>query len=311
MSFCPSCGKKTEKSFCDACRPTEELVVKDISIKLCIFCKSHMHKNRWAVTRHLKETLEKLARDNIKDNKTLKLNAIIPNIRYNPGLSEKFELEVTRDSEVFIVPGIIMMTQCDNCTKQQGEYTEGTLQLRNINEEILNFVYKFGKENNFFITKTSRISDGYDLDITDQKKIQTLGHQLEKYYGGILKVSPRLFSKDHSTGKDVYRVNVYYEAPDYKKGDVIKIGRALILITSIRDTLTGIDLKTEKKTTIDMKNKEYTLLKQKDATVSRIHPHVEAIELETYQSIKIQNAKEVKIDETIKVVDDDGLFYVV
>ena len=150
-----------------------------------------------------------------------------------------------------------------------------------------------------------------DIDISDQKKIQNMGHALQKNFGGILKVSPRIFTKDFSTSRDVYRVNVFYEAPKYKKGDVVKIGKKLIAVTSSRDNLSGFDVASGKKVTVDMKNKEYSVLEQYESTVSKTHPHIEIIDPESYQSVPVKNHREVKIDEKVRIINDGGLFCIV
>ena len=47
MVFCPNCGKKTEKGFCNECRPTTELKIKDIKAEICAACGKYFYKNKW------------------------------------------------------------------------------------------------------------------------------------------------------------------------------------------------------------------------------------------------------------------------
>jgi NMD protein affecting ribosome stability and mRNA decay len=185
------------------------------------------------------------------------------------------------------------------------------LQLRNVNDEILDYVESFVRKNNISIAKKTLIETGYDLDISDQRKLQSLGKNLQKNFGGILKTSIRQFTQNRLTSKQVYRVNVYYESPLFKKGDVLKIDKDLFLVTSISKDISAIDLNRDKKRKIDLKNKEFSILAPEKTTVLKIYPTVEVLDPDTYQAVPLQNKKEVKIGEKVKIVNDNGLFYIV
>jgi nonsense-mediated mRNA decay protein 3 len=171
-------------------------------------------------------------------------------------------------------------------------------------------VEKFVRKNNIFVSKTKKQPNGLDLTISDQKKIQKLGNELKENFGGILKISPRLHTKDKQTSKEIYRVNVFYEMPDYKVGDILKIDNKLILISGIRKNIIGKNLVSMKKISIEMKNKEYSILKSRETTVSKVYPRLEVLDPETFQSVKIENSKKVKLGEKVKVVNDSGRFYI-
>ncbi len=310
MSFCPNCGKMTKKGFCDECMPTTELKIKNINVKVCVSCKKFFHKNKWNLSKDITESVIKVARDNIKE-KVTQIRPVFPKFKMGPGIKLDFSMDIQRKDELFIVPGQINFTYCDACSKKQGQYFEGTLQLRKVNEEILDFVEAFVKNNNFFIADKREVENGYDLDISDQRKLQNLGQQLKKYYGGTLKVSIRQFTQNRLTSKQIYRVNVFYEGSHFKKNDVLRTDKGLFLITSVRKEISAVDLKTGKKATIDLKNKEYVLLTPNKTTVSKVYPHIEVFDPDTYQSVPIQNKKEVKMGEKVKIVNDNELFYIV
>ena len=313
MRFCPGCGSKIKKieRYCIDCKPKEKLNVGKINLKICSSCHKYLHKNKWNKFENLEKAIIKVARNSVKgDTKDLYFKPHLEKFDLNPGIEKDFEIEITRNDDLFIVPGKLEVSYCDNCAKQQGDYFEGTLQLRNVNDEIIDFIKDYLKNNNVFISKESKQPKGYDITVSDKKKIQNFGSMLQKKYGGILKISPRLHTRNKQTSKDVYRVNVYFEAPDYKVGDVIKVEKKLIIIAGIKKNVIGKDLATDKNVSIDLSNKEYEILHTKKTTVSKIHPNVEVLDPETYQSMPINNSKKVKQGEKVKVVNDHGLFYI-
>ena len=314
MRFCPGCGTKIKKNerYCLDCKPKENLNVGKINLKICSSCHKYLHKNKWNKFENLEGAIISVTRDSIKGStKDLNFKPILEKFDINPGIKRKFEVEISRDNDLFIVPGKLEISYCDNCAKQQGDYFEGVLQLRNVNDKIIDFIKDYLKNNNVFISKESKQPNGYDITVSDKKKIQNLGSMLHKKYGGTLKISPRLHTRNKQTSKDVYRVNVYYESPNYKVGDVIKVENKLIFIAGIKKNIIGKDLPTGKNMSVDLSNKEYEILIPKKTTVSKIHPNVEVLDPETYQSIPVQNSKKVKQGEKVKIVNDHGLFYII
>ena len=111
-------------------------------------------------------------------------------------------------------------------------YYQGILQLRNVNDEVISFVHnQIKKRGDVAMTKTARLPDGIDMYITSQKFIRILGKKLRESFGGELKVSAKLHTRNKQ-GKDLYRVNVLFRFLKYKKGDVVSVrGEQLRLIS--------------------------------------------------------------------------------
>lgn len=300
MNFCPSCGKKTESGFCDSCKPKEVLKIKNIHIKVCVSCRKYLHKNKWDKYSNLEQTLKKIVKQKANN---LTVQSVLPNFGNKPGLQIPFNIEIIKNNESYVVPAKLELTYCDNCSKNQGNYYEGDLQLRNPTKEITDFITTFMKDNALSFTEEST-KNGSNLRFTNKKKLYKLGKELLKKFGGQLKTSARLYSKDRLTSKELHRVNVYYSPPDYVVGDVVKTKTKLIHVTSLNK---GINLKTGKKTSID---NNYKILKPVKTTVSKLYPNLEIINPLTYQSTPVQYNKKLKIGEKVKVVNDDGLFYV-
>ncbi len=310
MAFCPNCGKTVKKGFCEECKPSEALNVREIVVKICCECMKYSRKNAWISSEDLEKAIEIISKDKIKEKNVI-IKPKLPTFKKAPGVRVLFEIEVEKKSNLYVLPAELNFTYCDRCAKKQGQYFEGTLQLRKVNEEILDFVETYIKTNNISIANKTETEDGYDLDISDQRKLQSIGHQLKKKFGGNLKISVRQFTQNRLTSKQVYRVNALYEAPEYKKGDIIKLDNKLYLLTNVRNTISAIDLRSGKKGSIDIKNKEYIVLSLQKTKVSKIYPKLEVFDPETYQSVYVENKKEVKIGEKVDIVNDNGLFYIV
>jgi len=91
-------------------------------------------------------------------------------------------------------------------------YYEGKLQLRNPNEEVLNFIRnQFRNNEKVWIAKEERLKTGIDLYISSNRFLLSLGKKLKKSFKGELKTSRKLFSKSRITSKQLYRVTVLFK----------------------------------------------------------------------------------------------------
>lgn len=132
----------------------------------------------------------------------------------------------------------------------RANYYQGILQLRDVNDEILAFVRnQIKKRDDVFITKTVKLLNGFDFYITSQKFIRILGKKLKESFGGELKVSSKLHTRNRQ-GKELYRVNVLFRLLKYKAGSVVNIRGEEIRIISMRRKIFGRNLKTGKRVTI-------------------------------------------------------------
>ena len=133
-------------------------------------------------------------------------------------------------------------------------YYQGILQLRDVNEEILNFVSnQIKKRGDVAVTKTVKLQNGIDLYITSQKFIRILGKKLRDSFGGEIKVSSKLHTRS-KTGKDLFRVNVFFRLPKYKRGDIIEVRGDKVKILQTGNRVFALDLKTGKR--IKIRNKD-------------------------------------------------------
>ena len=94
------------------------------------------------------------------------------------------------------------------------DYFEGTLQLRNIGDEVVEFAVKeIEKNENANIAKISKVTNGIDIYVAPQKLLRSIGNKLQHHFSGQLIVSRKLHTRSRVTSKDLYRVNVLFRIP--------------------------------------------------------------------------------------------------
>jgi NMD protein affecting ribosome stability and mRNA decay len=103
-------------------------------------------------------------------------------------------------------------------------YFEGVLQLRGCTDEVLDWAHdeiiRAGKAK---IAKAKEVRGGVDVYLSSQHYMQSLGRQLQQRFGGIVKVTGRLYTTNHMTSRDVYRMAVLFKQMPFKIGDIVKL----------------------------------------------------------------------------------------
>jgi len=196
------------------------------------------------------------------------------------------------------------MRFCPKCGKKGTQYFEGILQLRNPNQEVVDFIHKEmakQEERGIYINKIVELKNGLDLYLTSQRYLQVLAKKIHANFGGLKKTSSQLFTKDKQTSKDLYRVNVFMEIPKFSKGNVLKIDDRVVEVHGFGDKASGLDLKTEKKVLFGY-GQNVEILKKHKTTISKKYPKLEVIHPLTFQSVTVQNPKRYKKGESVKVV---------
>ncbi|MBI4452207.1 hypothetical protein HY637_02150 [Candidatus Woesearchaeota archaeon] len=129
----------------------------------------------------------------------------------------------------------------------RSNYYQGILQLRDVNEEMLSFVYnQIKKRGDVAVTKTMNLPNGKDLYITSQKFITILGKKLKESFGGQITTSSKLHTRS-KTGRDLYRVNVLYRPAKYKRGDIVAVRGDKVKLLQVGRRIFALELKTGKK----------------------------------------------------------------
>jgi len=135
------------------------------------------------------------------------------------------------------------------------DYYEGILQLRNPNNEVIEFIKnQIKKREDVFVTKEKKLSSGIDFYITSQKYLQILGKKLKKNFNGELKISSKLHTKNRLTSKNVYRVNVLFRLIKHAAGDITNFKGDEIKILKLSKKILAKNIKTGKKLNINYKD---------------------------------------------------------
>jgi len=135
------------------------------------------------------------------------------------------------------------------------DYFEGTLQLRNAGNEVIEFIVKeIEKTENVNIAELKKVTNGVDIYISRQRFLRSLGKKLQDNYPGQLIVSKKIHTKNRLTSRDVYRVNVLFRIPTFKKGDIIEYKGNKIKIMGIQKKVFAKDVKTGKKLNLSFKD---------------------------------------------------------
>jgi nonsense-mediated mRNA decay protein 3 len=89
------------------------------------------------------------------------------------------------------------------------QYYEAKLQLRPLNDEVINFVKeKIDKAENIFVSKEEKKKYGIDFYISSLQYVKVLATLLKNKFDGTLKYSTTLYGmKD---GRQVYRLTVAF-----------------------------------------------------------------------------------------------------
>lgn len=288
------------------------LNLRDTKIMVCTKCYKYNYRNKWKKFKSVELIIEEIFEKRLSGKiDQFSVKPHIPKFKFNPGVNAKIEVEIIRGNNSYLVPADICLTICDKCSKQQGDYFEGILQIKNINDLIRSFAENYFKKKEVYCCEKKEKKDIYQIKVNNKKELQNLGKKLVERFGGKLKISPHLHSYDSQKSKKIYRVNVFYEAFPFDVGEVIETDSKVIKITKLGRLVHGKNLKNDKSTSIDLKNKDYRKLQKYQTTVSKTYPNIEVLHPETYQSVKPQNKTKVKSGEKVKVVINEERIYLV
>ncbi len=103
---------------------------------------------------------------------------------------------------------------------KHSEYYEAILQLREVTDEVIDFVDKEIKKKNIFVAKIKKVTNGHDYYLGNGNLTRNLGKTLQEKYGGEFVVTATLFTRKE--GRPVYRLTVLFRAMPFKKGDLVE-----------------------------------------------------------------------------------------
>ena len=148
-----------------------------------------------------------------------------------------------------------------------------------------------------------------------------MAEALKDEFGGVIKESPRLISEDKSTGKGLYRIWISVRIPEFEKDDIIKFEDKIIQVSDIdKNRVVGLDIKTNKKQNIPLKNMDdIKLIKKADeietTTIISMSPRIiQILDPSDYSAVDLEMQDEFgnyNIGDEIKIIKIENYIYLI
>ena len=267
---------------------------KAMVIKICP-SGQYFWKNKWRPFTNLDEVFLLLFGKTVKDSKVKPFDI-------NPGIKREFNI-IKNGKKVKVK---LEVTLSPKVAKENSQYFEGILQVKNIDNGIVDYIHnevEKQRKKGIFITKEKITKNRADFQITDQTYMKSLANKLQRVFGGTISLNPTLFSKNKQSGKELFRLTLLLNLPTIRKNDIIVHNGTVWKVNSVQNKINVISLH-GKKTSLPYK--DYKILEKFETRVTKIQPEVEIMDPETYQSVDVRNPKKLKVDQKVKVVFHEG-----
>lgn len=343
--FCPECGstdKEMVGDICIDCFLKEFQMIelpKNIKVQICSHCNSKLEEGKWSeenipeeeiIYRALERNIE-IADEVSNEIINLEIDQIKGTIAscYVEVVGEVHgvEIEETHDCEVKI-----QKTVCPSCSKMQSGYYETVIQFRadkrdikpdeyaKADEIVERTLIKQSKSDKLaYCPQIAKLKEGYDYYIGSFKSGKKVAENLKEEFGGTIKESPRLISEDKSTGKGLYRIWISVRIPEFELNDFIRYDNKIIKVTNIsKNSIIGVDISTNKKHNIPMKNiDDVELVKKSDeiettTIISKSPSIIQILDPSDYSAVDLEMKEEFanyNIGDEIKLIKIDNYIY--
>jgi NMD protein affecting ribosome stability and mRNA decay len=242
-------------------------------------------------------------------SKILNVKPMISEIKLKVGIKKKIPVSFDFNGHEHLAYPDVEISECSLCKHQKTQYFEGVFQLRNPNLEVERFVNnKVEKTEKFrmWINKELKVKNGIDYYYVNKEFFTKLAYNAQARFGGEVKISNKLFSRDRLTSKNIYRTNILLRIPEFKIGEVVLVDNKLIKISKIGKSLSGIKLLTNKSTSVEYRRKDVFIMETFTTTISKAYPKLEIIDPKTYQSVEALNQRKIRVGEKVEVVFHEG-----
>ena len=292
--------------------------IKEINLRYCEDSSTYKINNKWKNYTDISEVLYNSVYNSLKrkidedvklEVEPLMKGSKIKELRIT-GKKGKFQEEIT-------VKAKIDKTMNPSLSKKYSKYLEGTLQIRNLNEnmfEYLQELLEISEDKSGHVIDLREKGKSVDIDMTSQKEIERIAKGMQKEFGGNLKMDYKLHTRDKQTQKELYRLNATIILPDVRKGDYINFeNETFKVISIIKDKMKVYSLENETKIMIGLDEK-YDILKKETSIIARTEPNVMIIDPETFQMNEIKlrdknNTKKIKINQKLEIVKNNNKIF--
>ena len=265
--FCVECGKEGELigALCQACyskKHVQPSIADHVDLTICAHCQSMQTDKGWEDVGSIRQAAE----DVIEDSLVIPKDAKVSDFKVH--LSERDERNLEAKVDVMLVVQghefsrelrtivRIKRGSCTECSKQQGKYYEGILQVRGPDRTLpkhletelertvrdkVGAMRKSSRE--VFLSKVERVKGGLDFYFSTVGSARTVSRELQETYCAEFKESSSLWGR--RDGKDIYRMTYLVRLPGIFKGDIVALeGKEYYVRGMSRGMLRVIDLLT-------------------------------------------------------------------
>ena len=345
--FCIECGSEDKQMVGEICidcflKDFQMIEIpKNINVEICSHCNSRLEEGKWRES-YLPEDeiIYRALERNIKISDLVENEEINLEIDQIKGTIANCFVEVVGDvygvslDETHDCEVRIKKTVCPPCSKMQSGYYETVIQFRADNREIKSEEYakadkivartldKQAKVDKLaYCPQVAKLKEGYDYYIGSFKTGRKVAENLKDEFGGVIKESPRLISEDKSTGKGLYRIWISVRIPEFENNDIIEFEDRIIQVSDIdKNRVVGIDIKTNKKHNIPLKNMDNIKLVKKSTdiettTIISMSPKIiQILDPADYSAVDLEmkdDFKDYNIGDEVKIIKIDNYIYLI
>lgn len=282
-AFCPRCGGEIERSepltdgetardrsLCDTCYIDEYDLVdapERIQVRVCSQCGAVHRGNRWVDVGA--EDYTDIAIEEVTEALSIHVDATDISWQVAPEQVDQTTIRMhcqfsgvlrgTPIAEEIVVPVKFSYETCERCGRIAGGSYAGIVQVRaherdpdehecdratELAHELVEELEAKG-DRDAFVTEVNEVPEGVNIRLSTNRLGEQVARRIVHEFGGSYSDYETLVTQD-SDGNDVYRVTYAVHLPPYRPGEVIdpEDDEGPVLVTSARETLTGIRLTT-------------------------------------------------------------------
>ncbi len=138
------------------------------------------------------------------------------------------------------------------------EYYEAILQLRNVSQEVIDFVEAEIPRVHLSVSKVVEEKTGLDFYLSDNTLTRVLGKKLQTTFGGEVLITATLHTQKKD--KEMYRLTVLFRQAPFAKGDLVQRGGEEYRVLTLEKEIVLQHVKTGKK--VHVRYKEMSKIKK-------------------------------------------------
>ena len=331
MSRCARCGKSGEFSpLCPQCYLHEHPLLesfKPVEAERCALC----HRGRVSAKWHpdsLDEQFSRIIthvsrRGREVTNLKLAVQLHLPEHREHEGVIVSGEAEIHATGNVpgmsaalsdeYRIPVTLRYLRCSQCRKKNERYYEAVLQLRHASEEAQRWTEQRLASEGVHISQREYVPEGIDYYLSSARFLRTLSREQRDRFGAEVTLTAKLFSQDKLTSRKLFRTVALVKMPPYHAGCVVFCEGKVIYLTSVSgEKLAGIDMSSGKRVSMRPRSKP-ELLERLETQVTKVHPRVEVLDPDTFESAAVEHSLGMRIapGDRVCVAKREGRLYLV